>query len=171
VGEAERGDRQPARARFAVRESELKERARRFLVLAGDRAIGLDVSQAQAYYQRALELCPPDHPERPRIVAGTARAAFQSGRVEDAAAAYQEAIAGFARHGDVRGQGEALNRLCTVFWDQGETGRARTVLFQAIELLEPEGPARSCAPPTRRWRPTGCCQATRRRRRRGRTRR
>ena len=26
-------------------------------------------------------------------------------------------------------------------WDQGETGRARAVLFQAIELLEPEGPS------------------------------
>jgi tetratricopeptide (TPR) repeat protein len=123
-------------ARLAV----LKERARRFLVLAGDRAIGLDVSQAQAYYQRALELCPPDHPDRPRIVAGTARAAFQAGRVEDAAAAYEEAIAGFAQHGDVRGQGEALNRLCSALWDQGETRRARAVLLQAIELLEPEGP-------------------------------
>jgi tetratricopeptide (TPR) repeat protein len=111
------------------------------LVLAGDRAIGLDVSQAQAYYQRALELCPPDHPERRRIVAGTARAAFQSGRVDDAVAAYEEAIAGFARDGDVRGQGEVLNRLCTVFWDQGETGRARAVLSQAIELLEPDGPS------------------------------
>ena len=119
----------------------LMERARRFLVLAGDRAIGLDVSQAQAYYQRALELCPPDHPERRRIVAGTARAAFQSGRVDDAVAAYEEAIAGFARDGDVRGQGEVLNRLCTVFWDQGETGRARAVLSQAIELLEPDGPS------------------------------
>jgi tetratricopeptide (TPR) repeat protein len=119
----------------------LKDRARRFLVLAGDRAIGLDVSQAQAYYQRALELCPPDHPERPRIVAGTARAAFQSGRVEDAAMAYQEAIAGFARHGDVLGQGEALNRLCSVLWTQGETRRSRSVLFQAIELLEPERPS------------------------------
>jgi tetratricopeptide (TPR) repeat protein len=74
-------------------------------------------------------------------VAGTARAAFQSGRVDDAVAAYEEAIAGFARHGDVRGQGEALNRLCSVLWDKGETGRARAVLFQAIELLEPEGPS------------------------------
>jgi class 3 adenylate cyclase/tetratricopeptide (TPR) repeat protein len=119
----------------------LNERARRFLVLAGDRAIGLDVSQAQVYFQRALVLCPPDHPERPRIVAGTARAAFQSGRVEDAAAAYEEAIAGFARHGDVRGQGDALNRLCSVLWDQGETRRARAVLFQAIELLEHERPS------------------------------
>jgi class 3 adenylate cyclase/tetratricopeptide (TPR) repeat protein len=123
-------------ARLAV----LEERARRFLVLAGDRAIGLDVAQARAYYQRALALCPPDHPERPRIVAGTARAAFQSGSVEDAATAYEEAIAGFARHGDVRGQGEALNRLCSVLWDQGETRRARAVLFQAIELLEHEPP-------------------------------
>ena len=124
-------------ARLAV----LKERARRFLVLAGDRAIGLDVSQAQAYYQRALELCPPDHPERPRIIAGTARAAFQSGRVEDAAVAYEEAIAGFARHGDVRGQGEALNRLCTVLWNRGETRRSRSVLLHAIELLEQGRPS------------------------------
>ena len=125
----------------ARRLAELEERARRFLILAGDRAIGLDVAQAHAYYQRALALCPPDHPERPRIVAGTARAAFQSGRVEDAAVAYEEAIAGFARHGDVRGQGEALNRLCTVFWDQGETRRSRAVLLQAIELLEQERPS------------------------------
>jgi class 3 adenylate cyclase/tetratricopeptide (TPR) repeat protein len=125
----------------ARRLAELEERARRFLILAGDRAIGLDVSQAHAYYQRALALCPPDHPEHPRIVAGTARAAFQSGRVEDAAVAYEEAIAGFARHGDVRGQGEALNRLCTVFWDQGETRRSRAVLLRAIELLEQERPS------------------------------
>jgi len=125
----------------ARRLAELEERARRFLILAGDRAIGLDVSQAHAYYQRALALCPPDHPERPRIVAGTARAAFQSGRVEDAAVAYEEAIAGFAQHGDVRGQGEALNRLCTVFWDQGETRRSRAVLLRAIELLEQERPS------------------------------
>jgi class 3 adenylate cyclase/tetratricopeptide (TPR) repeat protein len=119
----------------------LEERARRFLILAGDRAIGLDVSQAHAYYQQALALCPSDHPERPRIVAGTARAAFQSGRVEDAAVAYEEAIAGFARHGDVRGQGEALNRLCSVLWDQGETRRSRAVLLRAIDLLEHERPS------------------------------
>jgi class 3 adenylate cyclase/tetratricopeptide (TPR) repeat protein len=116
--------------------AELEECARRFLVLAGDRAIGLNVAQAQLYYQQALALSPPDHPERPRIVAGTARAAFQSGQVEDAAAAYEEAIAGFARHGDIRGQGEALNRLCTVLWNQGDTRRSRAVLLQAIELLE-----------------------------------
>jgi class 3 adenylate cyclase/tetratricopeptide (TPR) repeat protein len=119
----------------------LEERDRRFLVLAGDRTIGLNVAQAQTYYQQALALCPPDHPERPRIVVGTARAAFQSGRVEEAAAAYEEAIAGFARHGDVRGQGEALNRLCSVLWNQGETRRSRAVLLQAIELLEQERPS------------------------------
>ena len=118
----------------------LKERARRFLVLAGHRTLALDVARAQAYYQQALALCPPDHPERPRIVAGMARAAFQAGRVEEAARAYEEAIAGFARHGDIRGQGEALNRLCTVLWNQGETRRSRAVLLQAIELLEQERP-------------------------------
>jgi class 3 adenylate cyclase/tetratricopeptide (TPR) repeat protein len=125
----------------AGRLAELEECTRRFLVLAGNRAIVLNVAQAQVYYQQALALSPPDHAERPRIVAGTARAAFQSGQVEDAAAAYEEAIAGFARHGDIRGQGEALNRLCTVLWNQGETRRSRAVLLQAIELLEQERPS------------------------------
>ena len=119
----------------------LEERARRFLVVAGNRTLILDVARAHAYYGQALALCPPDHPERPRIVAGMARAAFQAGRMEEAARAYHEAIDGFARHGDVLGRGEALNRLCTVLWNQGETRRSRSVLLDAIELLEREQPS------------------------------
>jgi class 3 adenylate cyclase/tetratricopeptide (TPR) repeat protein/energy-coupling factor transporter ATP-binding protein EcfA2 len=128
------GDRGP-------RLAELEERARRFLVLAGGRTLALDVGRARRYYQQALALCPPDHPQRPQILVGTARAAFQSGHVEEAAAAYEEAIAGSASHGDVRGQVEALNRLCTVLWHQGETSRSRAVLSQGIKLLEREPPS------------------------------
>jgi class 3 adenylate cyclase/tetratricopeptide (TPR) repeat protein len=135
VAMARATDRQEAR--LAV----LGDRARRFLAMAGDRTLALDVARAHAYYRQALALCPPDHPERPRIVAGTARAAFQAGRTEEAARAYHEAIDGFARHGDVRGRGRALNRLCTVLWSQGETRRSRSVLLDAIELLEREQPS------------------------------
>jgi tetratricopeptide (TPR) repeat protein len=124
-----------------ARLAELKERARRILVLAGNRTLALDVARSRAYYKQALALCPADHSERPRIVVGMARAAFQAGRVEEAARAYEEAIAGFARHGDVRGRGEALNRLCTVLWNQGETRRSRAILLHAIDLLEHEEPS------------------------------
>jgi tetratricopeptide (TPR) repeat protein len=42
---------------------ELARPARRFLTLAGDRALGLDTAQAEARLARALELTPPDDPE------------------------------------------------------------------------------------------------------------
>jgi tetratricopeptide (TPR) repeat protein len=75
-------------------------------------------------------------PGRARVVAKVARAAFQAGRVAEAAGAYQEAIDGLAAEGEVVGQGEALNRLCSVLWNQGEARRARDALVRAVELLE-----------------------------------
>jgi tetratricopeptide (TPR) repeat protein len=62
--------------------------------------------------------------------------------VTEAASAYEEAIEGFAAEGDVVGQGEALNRLSSVLWNQGETRRTRDALVRAVELLEgaPPGP-------------------------------
>jgi tetratricopeptide (TPR) repeat protein len=70
------------------------------------------------------------------VLAGAARAAFQAGRVAEAAGAYEEAIAGFAAEGDVVGQGETLNRLSSVLWSQGEARRARDAVVGAVELLE-----------------------------------
>jgi class 3 adenylate cyclase/tetratricopeptide (TPR) repeat protein len=106
------------------------------LVLAGHSTMGLDVAKAETYYQQALELSPPGTPGRARVLAHAARAAFQAGRVAEAAGAYEEAIAGFAAEGDVVGHGEVLNRLSSVLWNQGETRRAREALVGAIELLE-----------------------------------
>ena len=52
-----------ARATGATEEAiGLQERAARFLVLAGDRAMGLDVARADTYYQRALEHWPSGDP-------------------------------------------------------------------------------------------------------------
>jgi class 3 adenylate cyclase/tetratricopeptide (TPR) repeat protein len=123
--------------------AQLEGSARHALVLAGDATMGLDVARAEAYYRQALELCPAGAPGRARVVARAARAAFQAGRVAEAAAAYQEAIDAFAAEGEVEGQGEALNRLSSVLWNQGEARRARDALLRAVELLEqaPPGPA------------------------------
>ena len=115
----------------------LEESSRQALVLAGDATIGLDVAKAEAYYQQALQLS--QHLGmlgRAQVLARAARAAFQAGRVAEAAEVYEEAIAGFAAEGDVVGQGEALNRLSSVLWNQGEARRARDALVGAVELLE-----------------------------------
>jgi tetratricopeptide (TPR) repeat protein len=123
--------------------AQLEGSTRSALVLAGDSTMGLDVARAEAYYRRALELCPAGASGRARVVARAARAAFQGGRVAEAATAYQEAIDAFAAEGEVEGQGEALNRLSSVLWNQGEARRARDALLRAVELLEqaPPGPA------------------------------
>jgi len=116
--------------------AELEASTRAALLLAGDAAVGLDVARAEAAYRQALELCPPGAPGRSRVVAKVGRAAFQAGKVAEAAALYQEAIAGFAAEGDPVGQGETLNRLSSVLWNQGEARRAREALVGAVALLE-----------------------------------
>ena len=56
-----------ARATGATEDAiSLQELAARFLVLAGDRAMGLDAVRADAYYQRALQHYPPGDPGRAR---------------------------------------------------------------------------------------------------------
>jgi class 3 adenylate cyclase/tetratricopeptide (TPR) repeat protein len=86
-----------ARATGAMEEAiSLEELAARFLVLAGDRAMGLDVARADAYYRRALEHIPD-----PRAVVGVdrvdlllraAEAASQSGDVRRAVSLAREAV-------------------------------------------------------------------------------
>ena len=126
--------------------AELREPAGRALVLAGDRAITLDLARAQALYGQAMELFPPDHPERPELLLRLGRGDFQAGRMAEARTAYQDALAGFAETNDRVGQGTVLRKLSTVLWNEGETTRARAALTQAIELLEPAGPGPSlCA--------------------------
>ena len=124
----------------AARQSDLarlEESNRQALILAGDATIGLDVAKAEAYYRQALQLSQHlGSSGRAQVLGRTARAAFQAGRVAEAADAYEEAIAGFAAEGDVVGQGEALNRLSSVLWNQGEARRARDALVGAVELLE-----------------------------------
>jgi tetratricopeptide (TPR) repeat protein len=129
-----------ARAARELDLAELEGSTREALAVAGDATLGLDVARAEAHYRQALELYPPGTPGRSGVVARIGRAVFQAGRVAEAAGAYQEAIAGFAAEGDVVAQGEALSRLSSVLWNQGESRRARDALVDAVELLERAGP-------------------------------
>src|SRR5215211_571988 len=125
-----------------ARIDQLVEPTRRFLILAGDRTINLDLDRARAYYRQAVELGHPRDPEHPHLLVRTGRIAFQSGDYPEAVAVYEEAIADLRRSGDLRALGATLGRLATVLWNQGDTRRANAVLTEAIELLErePSGP-------------------------------
>jgi class 3 adenylate cyclase/tetratricopeptide (TPR) repeat protein len=135
-----------ARAAGADEDIERLQRpAARFLVLAGDRAIQLDVTQAESYYRRALELLPEGHHDLAEVVAKGAETAWLAGRLLEAERGYEEAIAEARRQGDVLRAGEVMGELVASLRDRGETRRARDLLDEAVDLLEREPPGRELA--------------------------
>jgi class 3 adenylate cyclase/tetratricopeptide (TPR) repeat protein len=122
---------------------ELEHLCCRFLLLAGTRAMGLDVARAEGHLRRAFDLTPPGHPDRPRIQAGLAEAAFQGGRMEEAEAHYRDAIEGLASQGLIVEAADAMVRLSVIVEYRGNPSEGRTILIEAIRTLEglPPGPA------------------------------
>jgi tetratricopeptide (TPR) repeat protein len=125
---------------------QLEEPTRRFLVMAGDRALRLDVRVAAAYYQQALDLLPVGQ-ERASVLAKAAEAAWLSGRFEEAEPRYRDAIAGFRDQKNVVRAGETMVRLSMALRDRGDTRQAQSLLSDAVALLErePAGPERVLA--------------------------
>jgi class 3 adenylate cyclase/tetratricopeptide (TPR) repeat protein len=119
---------------------ELELPTRRCLVLAGDRAFALDVGKADEYYRRALELLPPGESERTQVLTKAAEAAFMGGRFPEAERRYTEAIGELRAQGNALGVGGAMVSLSFLHGFRGETGRARTLLDEVVELLKREEP-------------------------------
>ena len=84
---------------------ELAPPARRFLALAGERALGLDTAQAEARLARALELCPPTIPSAP-----TSSRAGRTPPCRPAARARRRGARRGARLAPARGETEAAAR-------------------------------------------------------------
>jgi class 3 adenylate cyclase/tetratricopeptide (TPR) repeat protein len=120
----------------------LEESARRYWMIAGERAMALDVSRAERCFDIALRLLPVTHSDRPRALARKAEACFDTGRYEEAERTYEEAAVGFRNHGNLVGQGASLDQLATILWGRGDTDGSRIRLAEAVELLEgqPPGP-------------------------------
>jgi predicted ATPase len=123
----------------------LQDRARRFLMLAGDRAMALDVARADVHYQRALALLPPSHPDRATVLAKAAEATQQAGRVVQAEQLFDQVIVELQAQGDRLGAGDAMVRQANVLWYRGETARSRILVAAAVELLEREPPGHELA--------------------------
>jgi hypothetical protein len=113
--------------------------ARRFLALAGERALGLDTAQAEARLAKALELTRPEDPERPELLVRWARAAIQAGRPQEAAAAIEQALALLRAGDETAAAARALELLSLVALRLGE-GRQVALAAEAVELLEREAP-------------------------------
>jgi tetratricopeptide (TPR) repeat protein len=119
--------------------AELAMPARRFLALAGERALGLDTIQAEARLARALELCPVADPERPELLVQWAEAAEQAGQPRQAAAALDEALAAFRARGDREAEARALILIGELTFVLGG-GRSLALAADAVGLLEQELP-------------------------------
>src|SRR5919201_666854 len=120
--------------------TEIEPLALRFLVLAGDRALPLDVGRAETHYAKALEMAPSEHPQWPDILARWADAIRQIGRQRDAARALEEAAASFRDRGDVPGAARTMVKLTTVLWNMGDP-RCWQIGPEAVAMLEAAGPS------------------------------
>ena len=137
----------PRRPATPSRKEELAPPTRRFLALAGERALGLDTAQAEARLARALELCPADDPERPELLLRWADAAFQAGRPREAAAALDETLDLFRARGETEGEARALILLARVapYWARADWSRWPPRLSSYSSRSRP---ARHSSPPT-----------------------
>jgi class 3 adenylate cyclase/tetratricopeptide (TPR) repeat protein len=117
----------------------LEDPARRFLTLAGERALGLDTTAALTNLERALALTPQDHPDRPSVLVGFAEAAYHAARLSDAREAFEEAIPALHGLGDLPAQAHAMNRLGEVLHGLADP-RWAELPPQALALLEPLPP-------------------------------
>jgi class 3 adenylate cyclase len=108
--------------------------ARRFLRLAGERALGLDTAQAEAHLARALALTPTTAAERPQLLVTWADGAYQAGRPRDAAAALDEALVSLRAGVESEWTARALQLRSRVAQRLGE-GSQVALAAEAVGLL------------------------------------
>lgn len=120
--------------------AELQAAAFRYLLLAGERTLGLDTEQAEQTLARGLEICPAGHPGRARALEYWAEALRHQSRLQEARAALEEALDLHRAQGDTLATGRTLTQLSLVLAWLGEP--AAELLREALELLEslPPGP-------------------------------
>jgi class 3 adenylate cyclase len=121
---------------------ELSAMARRFLTLAGERALGLDTTQAEVRLAHALELTPNNDPPPASLVVLWADAASQAGHAPEAAEALDRELDSLRSGGDTETAAQALQLRSRLAFRLGE-GRQVSFAAEAVTLLErePPGPA------------------------------
>jgi hypothetical protein len=119
----------------SARAADLAQPARHFLALAGDRALGLDTAQAEARLARALELTPADDPGRTVLLARWAEAAYQAGRLGEAAEALDEVLDSLRAEGRTETTARALQLRSRLAQRLGEKTSV-ALAAEAVSLLD-----------------------------------
>jgi class 3 adenylate cyclase/tetratricopeptide (TPR) repeat protein len=112
----------------------------RYLTLAGDRAMGIDVETAERHYANAAAMIGPDHADHAELLARHGEALRLRARFREAASAFEQAIAAFETTGDVRKAAIATSRYSMLLHRLGDH-RYADVADTALGLLEPLGPS------------------------------
>jgi tetratricopeptide (TPR) repeat protein len=128
-----------------VASTEQEDRVRRFLILAGERASGVDIGRATAFFQTALDLTPPGHLERGRLLATYAEAAEAGFSVDEVTALLDETLAELRAAGDERGTAKVRILQSRHAWYTGDSAAAAEFLDAAVELLERHEPGSELA--------------------------
>src|SRR4029079_3742995 len=113
----------------------LQEEARRYMALAAERALPLDVESAESSLAKALELAPDGHPARPRMLERWAQAAQQQYRLQEAEEALEEALALYRERGETAAVARTLCELSVVSQHAGGKRSGERVM-EAITVLE-----------------------------------
>jgi class 3 adenylate cyclase/tetratricopeptide (TPR) repeat protein len=129
-----------ARAAKDPRVGELAAQAVRYLTLAADRVLGIDVAAAERHYAHALQLTADSEPSRADLLARHAETLRQRGRYPEAARGYEQAIELFRTRGDVTALAQAMPGYGAVLRGMGDP-RYRTLSTDALALVEPLGPS------------------------------
>ena len=120
--------------------SALEPRALRYLALAGEKAMTLDIAASEVAFKRALELAPEGHPSRPQILVFLANVERTSGNIAEAIALLREGIAAYTSLGDRKAADEAILRLDGVLHASGDP-LAGSQIDEIIRRLQPAGPS------------------------------
>ena len=114
----------------------------RFLTLAGDRALNLDLGAAERFYAAAQRLSPAGGPERARLDLKLGETALWGGRSAEAVGPLQRAVEALGAAGDKRSAAVAMARLARTRHNLGADPDAGERLYrEAVALLDDDGPS------------------------------
>ena len=114
----------------------------RFLTLAGDRAVNLDLRAAERFYAAALELSAADGPERAHLDLKLGETALWGGRSAEAEEPLRRAVEALRTSGDLRSAAVALARLARTRHNlDGNPDAVGGLYREAVALLDDDGPS------------------------------
>jgi class 3 adenylate cyclase/tetratricopeptide (TPR) repeat protein len=111
------------------------------LTLAGDHALPLDVTAAEARYAQAAALGATDSPQRPRLLTKWGKALMDAGRFDASLRAFEEGTALLEEAGDLHGLALAVIDYATALALVGDVDAAARLHRQTVQAMQGSGPS------------------------------